>query len=88
MTEYQKQHLFYQQFNTVIHNHQEWKNTPQGMLEILRDPWKAQPPVVRVDPNIADPDNTQARDILKLLQARHNKAVTVLPPVVVTGGQP
>lgn len=85
MTDYEKYQQFYQQFNTVVHNHQEWLNTPEGTLAVLRDPWKAQPPVVRID----HPDDTnKARDILQMIRARHNKNVTVTPPVVVTGGQP
>jgi hypothetical protein len=70
MTDYEQHKLFYEQFNTVIHNHQEWLHSPQGCLEVLQHPWKAQPPRVRVDPNIADPDNTQARDILQQIRAR------------------
>jgi len=71
MTEYEKQKLFYEQFNTVVHNHQEFIQSPQGMLEVLKDPWKAQPPQVRIEPNIPDPDNTQARNILNMIKARH-----------------
>lgn len=75
MTDYQKHKLFYEQFNTVVHQHQEFIQSPQGMLEVLRDPWKAQPPQVRVEPNISDPDNTQARDILNMIRARQAAAM-------------
>jgi hypothetical protein len=76
MTQYEEQKLFYEQFNTVIHNHSEWLHSPQGTLEVLTNPWKATPPVVRVDPNIADPDHTQARDILRQIRARQQAAMT------------
>ena len=84
MTDYEKHQQFYQQFNTVVHLHQEWLNSPQGTLEVLVDPWKAQPPQVRID---SPHEENRARDILAMLKARHNIPVTVLPPVVVTGGQ-
>lgn len=83
MTDYEKQQLFYQQFNTVVHNHQEFINSPQGILEVLKDPWKAQPPVVRIE---NPQDENRARDILAMIKARHGTRVNVQPPVVVTGG--
>jgi hypothetical protein len=73
MTDYEKHKLFYEQFNTVVHNHTEWLHSPQGTLEVLADPWKAQPPQVRVEPNINDPDHTQARDILRQIRARQQR---------------
>jgi hypothetical protein len=76
MTQYEEQKLFYEQFNTVIHNHSEWLQGPQGCVEVLKDPWKAQPPQVRVEPNISDPDHTQARDILRQIRARQQAAMT------------
>jgi len=81
MTQYEEQKLFYEQFNTVIHNHQVWAESPQGCVEVLRDPWKAQPPQVRVEPNINDPDHTQARDILRQIRARQQAAMTAAAAV-------
>ena len=76
MTDYERHQQFYQQFNTVVHLHQEWLNSPQGTLEVLVDPWKAQPPVVRVDhPSYAD--DTKVKDVLKRLRAKHIQAGTV-----------
>ena len=75
MTEYEQQKLFYEQFNTVIHNHQEWLKTPQGCVEVLTDPWKAQPPAVKI--SHADyADDTKAADVLRMLRARHTQAKT------------
>jgi hypothetical protein len=71
MTDYEKQQLFYQQFNTVVHNHQEWLRSPEGTLAVLRDPWKAQPPSVRID---SPYEENKARDILKMLRDRHGTA--------------
>lgn len=81
MTDYEKYQLFYQQFNTVVHNHQEWLKSPQGTLEVLKDPWKAQPPIVKID---HPQDENKARDILAMLKARHG-TVTTLPPLVAGG---
>lgn len=79
MTDYERYQQFYQQFNTVVHNHTEWLNSPQGTLEVLIDPWKAQPPIVRIE---NPQDENRARDILAMIKARHG-TVTTLPPVVV-----
>lgn len=73
MTEYEKHKLFYEQFNTVIHNHSEWLQTPQGLVEVLTDPWKRQPPVVRVESPF---EENKARDILEMIRARHSAAGT------------
>ena len=73
MTDYEKHKLFYEQFNTVIHNHQEWLKTPQGCVEVLTEPWKAQAPVVRVESPF---EENKARDILEMIRARHSAAGT------------
>jgi hypothetical protein len=78
MTEYEQHQLFYQQFNTVVHNHQEWLHSPEGTLAVLRDPWKAQAPVVRID-HMDYADETKVKDVLKRLQARHTTAGTHTP---------
>jgi hypothetical protein len=75
MTDYEKQQLFYQQFNTVVHNHQEWLNTPQGTLEVLRDPWKAQPPTVQVSPS----GSANPKDILNMLRQRKAQQMATNP---------
>jgi len=74
MTEYEKHKLFYEQFNTVIHCHQLWCESAEGMLDILRDPWKAQPPVVRIDSPF---EENRAREILAQIRARHTEAGTL-----------
>ena len=74
MTDYEQHKLFYEQFNTVVHNHQEWLHSPQGTLEVLADPWKAQPPQVRIDSPF---EENKARDILKMLRDRHTQAGTI-----------
>ena len=78
MTEYEQHQQFYQQFNTVVHLHQEWKNTPEGLLAILKDPWKAQPPVVRID-HVSYANENKAQEVLKRLRARHTAAGTYTP---------
>ena len=82
MTEYQKRDHFYQQFNTVLKNWHEWTKTPQGLVEILKHPWKSEPPEVTIRAN--DPENNKARDILNQIRARHTTAGTYTPP----GGTP
>jgi hypothetical protein len=72
MTEYEKHKLFYEQFNTVVHNHQLWCESAQGTFEILQDPWKAEPPVVRIESPFQE--NT-AREILEMIRARHASGV-------------
>lgn len=74
MTQYEEQKLFYEQFNTVIHNHTEWLQSPQGCVEVLKDPWKATPPVVRIDSPF---EENRARDILKMIRDRHINAGTI-----------
>ena len=74
MTQYKEQKLFYEQFNTVVHNHQEWLNTPQGTLEVLTEPWKRQPPVVRIQSPF---EENAAREILAEIRARQAAAGTV-----------
>lgn len=69
MTEYEIKQQFYEQFNTVVANWAEWRQTPQATLEILRDPWKAQAPEVTVRAN--DAEHNRARDILTMLKNRH-----------------
>lgn len=73
MTEYERQRLFYEQFNTVVHNHQEWLKTPQGTLEVLADHWKAHSPVVRIDSPF---EQNAARDILAMIRARQQADIT------------
>ena len=63
---------FYQQFDTVVHNHQEWLKTPDGLLAVVKHPWKGQAPIVRVD--YPDNDNLSLsglREIIARIQARH-----------------
>ena len=54
----EQQEQFYEQFNTVIEQHRAWCHTPEGTVEILRDPWKARSPEVRIhvvtEPNVGD----------------------------------
>lgn len=49
---------FYDQFNTVIEQHRAWCHTPEGTMQIMRDPWKARCPEVRIvvvgEPNVSD----------------------------------
>jgi hypothetical protein len=85
MTQYEEQKLFYEQFNTVVHNHQVWAESQQGCMDVLKDPWKAQPPQVRVEPNISDPDHTQARDILRQIRARQQAAMTAAAAIEAEG---
>lgn len=73
MTDYEKHKLFYEQFNTVVHNHQEWLKTPQGLMEVLKDEWKGKAPIVRIDSPF---EENKARDILEMIRARHAKAGT------------
>lgn len=58
---------FYEQFNTVKPNHQAWCNTPEGTLEVLKHPWKAQPPIVYID----IPGETSTASILRRLKEKH-----------------
>ena len=68
MSDYEQQQQFYQQFNTVVHNHQEWLTTPEGLLAVMRDPWKGQAPIVRIE----NPDEqNKARKILDMIRERH-----------------
>jgi hypothetical protein len=50
--------LFYEQFNTVIEQHRAWCHTPEGTMQIMKDPWKARSPEVRIvvvgEPNVSD----------------------------------
>ena len=75
MTQHEQHQLFYQQFNTVVANHAEWLNTPQGTLEVLADPWKRQAPVVKID-HADYSDSNKAADILRMLRARHTTIAT------------
>jgi hypothetical protein len=68
VSEYEKHQQFYQQFNTVVHNHQEWMNTPEGLLDIIKDPWKRQAPEVRID---HPGEINKAREILAKLREKH-----------------
>lgn len=68
VSEYEQQQQFYQQFNTVVHNHQEWLKTPEGLLAIIKDPWKRQAPEVRID---HPGEMTLAREILAKLREKH-----------------
>ena len=77
MADYEQQQQFYQQFNTVVHLHQEWLHSKQGTLEVLKDPWKAQPPTVRIESPF---EENKARDILKMIRDRHTNAGTYTPP--------
>jgi hypothetical protein len=45
--------------------------SPECILAVLRDPWKAQPPTVRID---SPYEENKARDILKMLRDRHGTA--------------
>ena len=49
---------FYEQFNTVIEQHRAWCHTPEGTMQIMKDPWKARSPEVRIvvvgEPNVSD----------------------------------
>ena len=40
---------FYQQFNTVADQHAAWTHSPEGLIEVIKHPWKGAPPVVHVD---------------------------------------
>ena len=71
MTDHEKYQAFYKQFNTVVQNHAEWLQTPQGLMEVLKDDWKGKAPIVRIDhPN----EENKARDILEMIRARHANA--------------
>ena len=51
---------------------QEWLKTPEGLLAVVKHPWKGQAPIVRVD--YPDNDNLSLsglREILARIQARH-----------------
>jgi hypothetical protein len=60
---------FYEQFNTVIHLHQEWLNSPQGLLEVIQQPWKGQAPIVYVDV----PGETSAASVLRQIKQRYGE---------------
>lgn len=60
---------FYEQFNTVVHQHQEWLHSPQGTLEVMVNPWKAQPPVVYVDV----PGEVSAASVLRQMKQRYGE---------------
>ena len=67
-TDYEKKQQFYQQFNTVVHNHQEWLKTPEALLEVMQDAWKGQAPIVRIE---SPDDVNSARRILDMIRERH-----------------
>lgn len=66
---------FYNQFDQAVALHAEWCRTPEGTMAILRDPWKALPPVSHISP----PDISNAKDVLHRLRARHITAGTYTP---------
>lgn len=74
MTEYEKRDQFYQQFNTVRDNWEKWRQTPEATMEILKHPWKAEPPDVIVRAH--DPDTQRTREILNKIRTRHAAAGT------------
>lgn len=70
MNDYERKSAFYQQFNTVLENWQAWCQTPQGTMEILKDPWKAHPPQVLVRTS----DVLDSTSILEQIRARRAAA--------------
>jgi len=75
MTEYEIKQQFYEQFNTVVANWAEWRETPQATIEIMRDPWKGQAPEVTVRFS----GSNDAASILEMLKQRHTKATNAKP---------
>jgi hypothetical protein len=67
---------FYTQFKHIaLQAHQDWVNSPEGTLAILRDPWKSQPPTVHVSP----PGSANPKDILNMLRQRKAQQMAINP---------
>jgi hypothetical protein len=74
MSSWEDREEFYEQFNTIIELHRAWCSTPEGTMEIMRDPWKAETPQVRFMHDPASPasilDMIQQRRKAQLQQAK------------------
>ena len=67
---------FYMQFrDAILQAHQAWCESAEGTVSILRDPWKAQPPVVHVSP----PSSANPKDILAMLRSRKAQQMAINP---------
>jgi hypothetical protein len=66
---------FYSQFDQAVALHAAWCQTPEGTVSILRDPWKALPPVSHVSP----PGSSNPKDILTMLRDRKAQQMAIDP---------
>lgn len=73
MTDYETRESFYSQFKeTGMQGHRDFCASAEGMLAILRDPWKAQPPKMLVTP---PGDWNDAKSILAMLRQRQAQKI-------------
>jgi hypothetical protein len=68
MTDYETREAFYSQFEeTGMQGHRDFCASAEGTIAILRDPWKAQPPKMRITP---PGDWNDAASILAMIRKR------------------